>query len=137
MSQPENVMIQAARAIRPRLPELIPDDAPRFDQLLIALLAKNDAGQDVVTDVQDLLWTRDATRVWLIEFVSERQAPHVERGFQTLPGRTEVGTKASHRCQNCGFEWAPQQVGEQPPSTCRNCGRPGEWRALDGTDGPH
>jgi hypothetical protein len=137
MSQPEDVIVQAARAIRPFLPELIPDDAARFDQLLLVLLTKNDAGQDIVTDVQDLLATKDATRDWLIEFVSEQQAPPVQRGFHALLGQTEVGTKASHRCQNCGYEWAPQQVGELPPGNCPNCGRQDEWRALDGTGGPH
>jgi hypothetical protein len=79
-------VLEAARAIRPYLPDLAPDVGEQLDGDLAALLSAAADGDDVRLDVARLLRSEPATREWTQEFLRLRQPPEVVKAFEPAPG---------------------------------------------------
>ncbi len=57
-------VLEAARAIRPHLSELVPPDAEDVDNRLGRLIQRAEGGQDVKLEILELLSERETTRDW-------------------------------------------------------------------------
>lgn len=119
MYQPEAIL-KGARAIRPHLAELLGAEAEGVDRALARLLAEAEEGRKVDSNILDLLARRDATRVWMEEFLEGAEgrtaaAPQRVRGYSPPPGRADPIAAQRYVCPNGDYEWYRQRVGTPVP----------------------
>ncbi len=85
-----NDILEAARQIRPELPELLPaESVARFDRQLADYLAQAHSGEAVHEQVLELLQSDPETEDWLLETFGPRRVAKGETmrgGYQGLPG---------------------------------------------------
>jgi hypothetical protein len=114
----EQEVLQVARAIRPRLPELIGNDAEKVDRQLEELLKRAGAGEPVKVSVLKVLRQREGTREWANSLL---KVPPSYRSYQQLPGRKQVPTVPRYVCpEGHGDPWYRFSVAEEIPR-CLEC----------------
>lgn len=90
LSIPPDSILDAARQIRPELPELLPTEAAAaFDRQLADYLARANAGDAVHEQILELLQSDPETEDWLLETFAPRRVAKGETmrgGYQGLPG---------------------------------------------------
>lgn len=114
-------VIEAARAIRPFLSELLLDDeaAQGVDEALGRLLGRG--ANDRRDEIAALLVRHPATRNWAAAFLEHGRPPGldlaVERSasYAALPGLALVGTAPRFACPEDDYVWWQRAVGLAPP----------------------
>jgi hypothetical protein len=130
MYQTEDVL-NAARAIRPHLTELLGTQAEEVEQQLRALLTQADAGEDVEIEIFDLLGEHEPTRKWMKDALEDKKIPSGEKSYSLIPRlepqvvnpNQRVSKLTIHVCPNespcnCGKYpdgWMPSMKGDRIP----------------------
>jgi hypothetical protein len=130
MYQTEDVL-NAARAIRPHLTELLGTQAETVEQQLSALLIQADTGEDVEIEIFDLLGEHESTRKWMQDALEDKNVPSGEKTYSPLPTpkpqvanpNKRVSKLTIHVCPNespcnCGKYpdgWMPSMIGDSIP----------------------
>ncbi|MEK8020178.1 MAG: hypothetical protein VSS75_025175 [Candidatus Parabeggiatoa sp.] len=125
-------VLNAARAIRSHLPELLSHEAQAVENELSTLLAQADAGEDVEIDIFDLLGGHEATRQWMEAALEDKQIYSGEKIYSPLPtpdpqvvnSNKRVSKLTIHVCPNdgacdCGQYpegWMPSMIGDCIPN---------------------
>jgi hypothetical protein len=137
----DEVVLDAARAIRGDLPDLLGSTGERsslgarLDAELAALLAAADLGADVTGEILDRLNGLPVTQAWTLAFLSygvppdlavsgrDASAAGLPLGGGGPPGSGERVRATKYRCPVGGDTvWFRRSVGQQVP-TCRTHGR--------------
>jgi hypothetical protein len=114
-------VLEAARAIRPYLAELVGPDADRLDGELAALLARSRDGGDAEVQglILDCLMRNPATHDWAASFLIDQRpadADAWQRGYGSLGGEGEVVAALRFACPVGGDTvWYRRSVGQKPP----------------------
>lgn len=82
----DEVLIEAARAVRPYLRDLIGPRAADLDALLSSLLQRYISGENVSSEILRLLQKDEATREWLAELLEDPS--HLPPEFQAVRSGT-------------------------------------------------
>ena len=119
--------LDAARAIRSYLPELLgdPGTAATIDARLAELLQAAHDGRPVTDAVTDVLAERSATRNWAARFLERGCPPDVVGPERGVPGGPPVSVLPAPRfvCPSGDFAWWQRAAGIEPPS-CPSHGQP-------------
>lgn len=83
---PQSNLLEAAKSIRPFLPQLLNEQAQEVDQQLADLILRCQAGELLENQITSLLASHDATRQWMREFLDSDAALTRSKGFNPLPG---------------------------------------------------
>jgi hypothetical protein len=119
--QMEEALLEAARAIRPYLDELVGGEAKRFDEEIAALLDAASTGEDVTGSLRSLLGSHEATDDWVAEVVEDplHRPPDYQpvgtRGFDLLPGLVGPVAAGKYACPHGDFIWYRPSVGVRVP----------------------
>lgn len=110
------VVLDAARAIRPYLTELRPLDAGAVDATLASMLAEENA-----VAILDLLRGESATWQWFLDFAKTGLPPDIaatlERGgYEPAPGHGEPVDLPRFDCPLGDYTWYRRAIGQQPPN---------------------
>ncbi len=110
-------ILEAARAIRPYLPELLTaEQAKAIDHQLTQLLTQQDQTK-VDNLILDILCSQEPTRQWIDEFLELKLPPTLEKSYQPIPGNlTPVSSVAKYTCPFGDYVWYQRQVGEPIPN---------------------
>jgi len=114
-------ILEAARAVRPYLAELVGPDADRVDGELAVLLARSRDGRDGEVEglILDCLMRNPATHDWAASFLIAQQPPDAgagQRGYGSLGGEGEVVAALRFACPVGGDTvWYRRSVGQEPP----------------------
>jgi hypothetical protein len=124
----EQDVLEAARALRPRLPELVGEDAARVDAELERLLALADTGQPVKLELLSLFAERDPTRRWAHERLEPSSRlrgldPPGGSSYARLPGDPQLSAQPL----------AAPALPARPRYACPTCGW-GPWRRFSAAD---
>jgi hypothetical protein len=114
MSAPDPV-VEAARAARPYLADLLGEDAHAFDDELAALLNEPVPSPE---DIEALVVRRPEIHAWIAALVGdpELRPPDVcDRGPGELPGLGEPVAAPRYACQHGDFVWYRRTIGAEPP----------------------
>src|SRR5690348_13934099 len=107
----ERTILEAAKAIRPYLPQLLGAEAGAFDRHLAGLLARNRDGEDVEGLLAAHLRKQRATHNWTAAFLEHGRPPELvavttERGgFSDLPGHGEPSRAGKFACPSGDYVW--------------------------------
>jgi hypothetical protein len=105
--------VDAARTLRPKLPELIGDQANILGPQLDELLDQADQGKSVSSAIRKLVKAYPAAYDWLIEYLSEGGTvgynPFSDGGqkgidFNALAGNVENILAGIYRCPQCSSD---------------------------------
>src|SRR3954463_10135018 len=112
----EDPILEAARAIRPYLAELLPaDTATELDGTLAALLEHRAAGE-----LRDVLARFPRTREWTSEFLAYGLPPEVavlrESGTTSPPGHGDPVGVPKYVCPSGDFTFYRHAVGQPVPA---------------------
>ncbi|KHD08559.1 hypothetical protein PN36_19320 [Candidatus Thiomargarita nelsonii] len=120
MYQTEEVL-NAARAIRSHLPELLGDEAQEVAKELDALLALDKAGEDVEIEIFDLLGEHEPTREWMQNQLEDKKVSGGEKSYSPLLGRSETTPSGTQKYQcpetECTEAWVSHKA-RQPIPKC-------------------
>lgn len=106
-------MLDAARAIRPHLPDLVGDEAGEMDEQLQRLLTRSEAGETVKIDILRVLSQQDATRQWANDLL---KVPQRDRSYEGLPGPVQKVSVPKYVCpRGDGTPWYRFSIGDQVP----------------------
>ncbi len=114
-------ILEAARAIRPYLAELVGPDADRVDEELAALLARSRDGEhgEVEGLILDCLMRNPATHDWAARFLIHQRPADAgtgQRGYDPLGGEGELVAALRFACPEGGDTvWYRRSVGQKPP----------------------
>ncbi|HZC98624.1 MAG TPA: hypothetical protein VFA46_00015 [Actinomycetes bacterium] len=113
-------VIEAAKAIRYYLPELLDADRPdEVDHRLLVLLRQEDQGTDVEAQIVDVLMAQKPTWHWAATFVESGLPPgfpQATRGPARLPGMGSPVRARRYVCPVDGlFSWYRQTAREEIP----------------------
>jgi hypothetical protein len=116
MANDESIL-DAARAIRPFLQELVPLEAAELDKHLADLLAQAVQGEKVTNKIVKGLSNRDSTREWVAQFLKEG-APPVSRASGSLPppGDPKPVLAPKYVCPQGDYTWYQMSAGSIIPS---------------------
>ena len=123
---PENIL-DAARQIRPELPDLLsPQAALAFDQRLADYLSRANAGEAVHSDILALLQSDPETEDWLLEIFGPRRVPKggTTRGgsYQGLPGSVSAIGAQKYICpQGNDYTRFLRSAGSVPSCPTHGC----------------
>ena len=113
-------ILDIARDIRSRLPELLGEKAETVDQALAKLLERAESGEDVEYEIRVLLGEHKATDQWKRDRLGEKGLDSVEKGFSPPAGdMAETPNAAKYTCpiEGCrSSPWFPIDVGDPVPS---------------------
>lgn len=122
MSSPDEdeVLLDAARAVRPYLSELVGQPtAAELDAELAALLASARGGHAVADRVAEMLSRSAEVQAWAAGFLEHGCPPEVaelrERAFQGLPGVPEAPSPDKFRCPEGDYVFYRRAVGVRVP----------------------
>ncbi|MEO1068480.1 MAG: hypothetical protein AAFW95_05085 [Cyanobacteria bacterium J06638_6] len=116
--------VDAARALRPKLPELIGDQANILGPQLDQLLDQADQGQSVSSAIRKLVKAYPDAYDWLIEYLSAGDAAgynpfsdDMQRGIDFNPLAGNVGNILAgiYRCPQCGSFYLHRSEGSDIP----------------------
>jgi hypothetical protein len=109
----EQEVLDAARAIRPHLPDLVGKEAQEVDDQLQRLLAQSGTGETVKIAILRVLGQRDATRQWANDLL---KVPQRDRSYEELPGKVQMVSVPKYICpQGDGTPWYRFGIGDQVP----------------------
>jgi len=109
----EQEVLDAARAIRPHLPDLVGDKAGEMDEQLQRLLTRSEAGETVKIDILRVLSQQDATRQWANDLL---KVPQRDRSYEGLPGKVQKVSVPKYVCpRGDGTPWYRFSIGDQVP----------------------
>jgi hypothetical protein len=116
----DEAVLEAARAIRPYLTELVGSDANRVDTQIAALLGEAATGRDDIdVSILSLLREDQSTHAWAAAFLQAGLPPDVvairERSIG-LPGRPEASPAPRYTCPEGDYVWYRRIVGDRVPS---------------------
>ena len=111
-------ILNAARVIRPYLPDLLGTESAALNNALDNLLAKAASGESIDNQILELLAERDATREWTRQFLSDKVPPPVTRSYDPLAGAPSVIDANTFVCQvpGCPRVWYRPKAGIEPPN---------------------
>ena len=107
----EEDVLEAARAIRPFLAQLVGDvAAPEVDSYLADRLGAAAAGQRVSDEILGSLRAASATRRWWLDFLATGLPPEVTRYHDptrsaSIPGRGEIVSPLRYQCPQGDYVW--------------------------------
>lgn len=98
-------MLEAARAVRPHLAELLPaPEADAIDSALAAVLNSGSAPGGMDDKIAEVLRRQSSVQEWAAAFTSELVAgPVAERGYSGLPGDPRPGEPVRYACPRGDF----------------------------------
>jgi hypothetical protein len=105
-------VLEAARAIRPHLSELVPLDAGDVDNRLGRLIQRAEGGQDVKLEILELLSEREATRDWADRLLA---VPEEYRSYKPLAGRVQRVSVPRYVCPQGDYTWYRFSKGDVIP----------------------
>lgn len=106
-------MLDAARAIRPHLPDLVGDEAEELDGQLQRLLARSETGETVKIDILRVLSQQPATRRWANDLL---KVPQRDRSYEGPPGKVQKISVPKYICpKGDGTPWYRFSIGDQVP----------------------
>lgn len=109
----EREVLDAARAIRPHLPDLVGEGADEVDDQLQLLLVRSETGETVKIAILQVLGQRDATRQWAYELL---KVPQRDRSYEALPGKVQVVSVPKYVCpKGDGTPWYRFSISDQVP----------------------
>jgi hypothetical protein len=114
-------LLEAARAIRPYLPELVGAEASAYDQEIARLIADAQAGRNVDEQLFTVLSRPADVRDWVASVLeSDRNLPPriqqvIERGYHSLPGPGEPVDAERYECAYGDYVWYQLSVGDLVP----------------------
>jgi len=114
----DTAILDAARAIRPFLAELVGLAAEDIDRDLATLLEQAASGVDVEDRILELLSQPAAIREWTAAFLQERQPPGLrvsERSFG-LPGAGSTTSPQIFACPRGDYVWYRRSVDSLVPA---------------------
>ncbi|MGF1515316.1 MAG: hypothetical protein ACFB5Z_16670 [Elainellaceae cyanobacterium] len=122
---PPSDILDAARQIRPELPELLPAEAAaEFDRQLADYLAQAHSGESVHGQVLALLQSDPETEDWFLEtFAPRRVAKGATRGgYQGLPGSAGLIGAQKYVCpQGNDYSRFLRAAGDVPTCPTHGC----------------
>ncbi|MEU1183845.1 hypothetical protein ABZ464_40725 [Streptomyces sp. NPDC005820] len=117
---PDDDLLEAARAIRPYLEELVGEDAAAYDGALGRLLADAHEGLDVDAPLSALLSSNEDISVWIgmVRHDPLRRPPEHQpiRGYGDLPGPGEPVSAERYVCPGGDFVWYRPTAGVPVPA---------------------
>jgi hypothetical protein len=123
MTSPTNVL-EAARAIRPYLSQLLPHaDAEVADKRLELILQTSTDDAARSQEIRALLATAEPTREWLRLYLEEQKPAEeilkIMRTYQPLPGKSGAIASPRYRCPvaSCHQTWYRRDASAEIP-TC-------------------
>lgn len=115
MPTPEQIL-ELARAIRPYLPDLLPQPtATKVDQTLENLLAEADSNSSTPLLIQKCLRSHEATREWANKFLGDPEFADTHRQYNPLASQPSVILSTPFKCPECHRIWFRSRVGEEIP----------------------
>lgn len=109
-------IMDLARAIRPRLPALLDEEASEVDAALGELLAR---GVEAEPEILTLLQRSAATREWGYTFLRHTEGGHLRDPrnayFPLVAAGGVVGADV-YACEECGHRWRRRAVGQAVPA---------------------
>jgi hypothetical protein len=118
-------VLEAARAVRPYLPELVGPDAGRADRRIADLLAAAGLGEDVAAELWSVLTGTEAIAAFVVEVLDD--APYYRPpewqpsnprggGLEHLPGPAgPVQHAGKYACPQGDYVWYRAAVGTPVP----------------------
>lgn len=117
MCDSDNIL-EAARAIRPYLADLLGVDAEAIDRQVAKLLSDAKSGQQVNNQILELLSSFNPTREWMAEFLKDNLPPQVTSSYRSYyrrpPGDPNPPQTVRYVCPEGDFI----VYGEPVPPTC-------------------
>jgi hypothetical protein len=123
----EESVLEAARAIRAYLPDLVGDEAPEVDRQVSELFEAQSSGEEITERLVELLSARSATREWAARLIGDERLlpPEVsalmDRGLSRPPGPPGVINAARYVCPEGDYVWYRLSVSE-PVGSCPSHG---------------
>jgi hypothetical protein len=115
-------ILEAARAARAYLPELIPDDHAEVDRELAALLRDVDRDPGAVDRILAVFEDHVELKEWTAAFMErgypEDVAEEIERYDGELPGRGIDLPGTKFVCPQGDYAWYRRMVGQAVPEEC-------------------
>jgi len=111
-------ILEAARAIRPYLSELLTaEEAKVIDERLAQLLAQKDQ-EKIDNLILDILCSQEPTRQWVDQFLELKLPPEIEKLYQPplSPNPSVVSGLIKYACPNGDYVWYQRQIGEPIPN---------------------
>lgn len=108
-------VFEAARTIRPLLPELLGPDAAVWDAELAGFLSRATSGEKVDNLILDLLRKDERTRNWTREFLKPNSGQDL-RVYAPWPGSSNPIKPLQYRCPENDFVWYRRDAGSEIPS---------------------
>ena len=122
MYQTEDVL-NAARAIRSHLSELLDAQAEEVEQQLSELLEQADAGEDVEIEIFDLLGEHEPTRQWMQDALEGKKISGGEKSYSKPPGDSDTTPSGTQKYQcpeaECSQTWISHKARQAIPN-CPN-----------------
>jgi hypothetical protein len=113
MYQPADIL-EAAKTIRPFLPELLEQNATEMDRQLALLIARCQADERQENQIAELLASQDATREWMAAFLDADSLREATRGFNPLPGFAALGA-SKYVCPEGDYIWHHLDISDPIP----------------------
>jgi len=115
MYEPADIL-EAARSIRPYLPDLVGEPtADHLDQQLADLLTQTDTQPPIDNRILEILAAQDITRDWLAGFLQDKQQPDALRSWSPLPGDPSMVSAPKFVCPQGDYVWHRLRVGIESP----------------------
>jgi hypothetical protein len=109
-------ILEGARAIRPRLKELLGAAAEQVDDKLEKYLDLSRTGQRVENLIMELVAEDDATRQWMDDFLASKRPLETSRSYSELPGFPQsTPVMQRYACPSCDHTWFRRSAGEEIP----------------------
>lgn len=113
-------ILDVAREILPKLPELLGEGAEAVEQALTLLLERAHAGEDIDHEIRVLLGKYPATDCWKRDYLKGNASDGVdEKAYQPLPGQGGIPRAMKYACpvSDCNTPpWFRISVGAEIPS---------------------
>ncbi|MEM0979124.1 MAG: hypothetical protein AAGH78_02515 [Cyanobacteria bacterium P01_H01_bin.58] len=97
-------LLEAAKSIRPFLPQLLNEQAQKVDQQLADFIIRYQEGEQVENQIISLLASYDATRQWMREFLGVDAALARSKGYSPLPGIPKIDAPR-YACPEGDYIW--------------------------------
>lgn len=108
-------VIEIAKTLQPRLPELLPTDrANMVQQKLIDLMTQFNQGEDTSQEILDLLDKQPELEAE-ITIVSETVKSQSSKTFSLLPGTGNPIEYPRYKCPDCGKIWSQIESSDSVP----------------------
>ncbi len=112
-------IISAAEAIRPHLSTLLGEHAESVKTAVEALLNQAKQGQEIESELLDLLGKYPATSAWINKKLAEENSlsKGITLSYDELPGeRGPVSGAKYYKCPSCDYRWTKILDWQSPPN---------------------